>query len=147
MKQLLHDLIYIPPIFGYIFILVILIMLILIPLGFKYKKNLLSKYLNWYSHYSNPYFVSVGCILFGIPVASVTLLLWMAHINTNSKEYITIRKENDSIVIDSHTLFIKSTKLPIKKEFDDKIIVEKEDINYNNVEYTIYKRHLDNSSN
>lgn len=146
MKQLLHDLIYIPPIFGYIFILIILIILILIPLGFKYKKNLLSKYLNWYSHYSNPYFVSVGWILFGIPVASVTLLLWMAHVNTNSKEYVTIRKENDSIVIDSHTLFIKSTKLPIKKEFDDKVIFEKEDINYNNVEYTIYKRHLTEDS-
>ena len=136
MKQLLHDLIYIPPIFGYILILVILIMLILIALGFKFKSN---KPANWYIHYSNPYFVSVGWILFGIPVASVTLLFWMAHINTN-------RKENDSIVIDSHSLFIKSTKLPIKKEFDDKVIVEKEDINYNNVEYTIYKRHLTEDS-
>ena len=70
----------------------------------------------------------------------------MANVNTNSKEYVTIRKENDSVVIDSHTLFIKNTKLPIKKEFDDKIIVEKEDINYNNVEYTIYKRQLTDSS-
>ena len=146
MKQLLHDLIYMPPIFGYAFMLVILSILILIPLGFKYKKNLLSKYLNWYSHYNNPYFVAVGWILFGIPVASVTLLLWMAHVNTNSKEYVTIRKENDSIVIDSHSLFIKSTKLPIEKEFDDKVIVEKEDINYNNVEYTIYKSHLTEDS-
>ena len=142
MKQLLHDLIYIPPIFGYIFILVILIMFILIALGFKYKSN---RPTNWYSHYSNPYFVSVGWVLFGIPVASVTLLLWMAHINTNSKEHVTIRKENDSVVIDSHSLFIKSTKLPIKKEFDDKVIVEKEDINYNNVEYTIYKRYIADS--
>lgn len=142
MKQLLHDLIYIPSIFGYIFILVILIMLILIALGFKFKSN---KPANWYSHYSNPYFVSVGWILFGIPVASVTLLLWMAHINTNSKEHVTIQKENDSVVIDSHSLFIKSKKLPIKKEFDDKVIVEKEDINYNNVEYTIYKRYIADS--
>ena len=133
-----------PSLFGYAFISVILIMLILIAFIFKYKSN---RPANWYSHYRNPYFVSVGWILFGIPVASVTLLLWMAHINTNSKEHVTIRKENDSIVIDSHTLFIKSTKLPIKKEFDDKIIVEKENINYNNVEYTIYKRQLDNSSN
>lgn len=145
MKQLLHDLIYIPSIFGYIFILVILIMFILIPLGFKYKTNLPSRYLNWYSHYRNPYFISLGWILFGIPVASVTLLLWMAHINTNSKEHVTIRKENDSIVIDSHSLFIKSKKLPIKKEFDDKVIVEKEDINYNNVEYTIYKLYIADS--
>ena len=144
MKQLLHDLIYMPSLFGYAFIGIILIMLILIAFGFKYKSN---RPANCYSHYSNPYFVSVSWILFGIPVASVTLLLWMAHINTNSKEYVTIRKENDSVVIDSHTLFIKSTKLPIKKEFDDKIIVEKEDINYNNVEYTIYKSQLDNSSN
>lgn len=145
MKQLLHDLIYIPPIFGYIFILVIVIIFILIALGFRYKTNLYSKHLNWYSHYRNPYFISVGWILFGIPVASITLLFWMAHINTNSKENVTIRKENDSIVIDSHSLFIKSTKLPIKKEFDDKVIVEKEDINYNNVEYTIYKRHIADS--
>lgn len=143
MKQLLHDLIYMPSLFGYAFIGVILIILILIAFGFKYKSN---RPANWYSHYNNPYFVSVGWILFGIPVASVTLLLWMAHINTNSKEHVTIRKENNSIVIDSDSLFIKSTKLPIKKEFDDKIIVEKEDINYNNVEYTIYKRHLTGDS-
>lgn len=142
MKQLLRDLIYIPSLFGYAFIGVILIMLILIALGFKFKSN---KPANWYSHYSNPYFVSIGWILFGIPVASVTLLLWMAHINTNSKEHVTIRKENDSIVIDSHTLFIKSTKLPIKKEFDNKVIVEKEDINYENVEYTIYKHYIADS--
>ena len=114
-------------------------MLILIAIGFKFKSN---RPANWYSHYNNPYFISVGYILFGIPVASVTLLLWMAHVNTNSKEYVTIRKKNDSIVIDSHSLFIKSTKLPIKKEFDDKVIVEKEDINYKNVEYTIYKRYM-----
>ena len=142
MKQLLHDLTYIPSLFGYAFIGVVLIMLILIALGFKFKSN---KPANWYSHYSNPYFVSVGWILFGIPVASVTLLLWTAYVNTNSKEHVTIRKENDSIVIDSHSLFIKSTKLPIKKEFDDKIIVEKEDINYENVEYTIYKRYIADS--
>lgn len=139
MKQLLHDLIYIPSLFGYAFIDVILIMLILIALGFKFKSN---RPANWYSHYNNPYFISVGYILFGIPVASITLLFWMANVNTNSKEYVTIRKENDSVVIDSHTLFIKNTKLPIKKEFDDKIIVEKEDINYENVEYTIYKRYI-----
>ena len=143
MKQLLHDLIYIPSLFGYAFIGVILIMLILIALGFKFKSN---RPANWYSHYNNPYFISVGWILFGIPVASVTLLFWMAHINTNSKEYVTIKQENDSIVIDSHSLFIKNTKLPIKKEFDDKIIVEKENINYNNVEYAIYKRHLTKDS-
>lgn len=142
MKQLLHDLIYIHPLFSYAFIGVILIMLILIAIGFKFKSN---RPANWYSHYNNPYFISVGYILFGIPVASVTLLLWMAHVNTNSKEYVTIRKENDSVVIDSHTLFIKNTKLPIKKEFDDKIIVEKEDINYENVEYTIYKRYIADS--
>lgn len=143
MKQLLHDLIYMPSLFGYAFIGVILIILILIAFGFKYKSN---RPANWYSHYSNPYFVSVGWILFGIPVASVTLLLWMSYINTNSKKYVTIKKENDSIVIDSHSSFIKSTKLPIKKEFDDKVIVEKEDVNYNNVEYTIYKRHLTEDS-
>ena len=131
-----------PSLFGYAFIGVILIMLILIAFGFKYKSN---RPANWYSHYRNPYFISLGWILFGIPVASVTLLLWMAHINTNSKEHVTIRKENDSIVIDSHSLFIKSTKLPIKKEFDDKVIVEKEDINYENVEYTIYKRYIADS--
>lgn len=143
MKQLLRELIYIPSLFGYAFIGVILIMLILIALGFKFKSN---RPANWYSHYNNPYFISIGYILFGIPVASITLLFWMANVNTNSKEYVTIRKENDSVVIDSHTLFIKNTKLPIKKEFDDKIIVEKEDINYNNVEYTIYKRQLTDSS-
>lgn len=143
MKQLLRELIYIPSLFGYAFIGVILIMLILIALGFKFKSN---RPANWYSHYNNPYFISICYILFGIPVASITLLFWMANVNTNSKEYVTIRKENDSVVIDSHTLFIKNTKLPIKKEFDDKIIVEKEDINYNNVEYTIYKRQLTDSS-
>ncbi len=58
------------------------------------------------------------------------------------KNMSQFEKKNDSIVIDSHSLFIKSTKLPIKKEFDDKVIVEKEDINYKNVEYTIYKRYM-----
>lgn len=130
MKQLLHNLIDIPVLFGYVVIGAIIIALILVAIGFRLRDY-------YYNNDKNPYFISAALIMVGIIIAQLFLVLRMSYIDDHSQEYVTVRKEHDSIVVDSANSFITSKKLPIKKQLDDTIIVE-----YNGVDYVIYDYQL-----
>ena len=130
MKQLLHALMDMPAISGYIAIIAITITLILIGIGFKLR--------NYYrNNDKNPYFISAALIGVALIIIQLFVVLRMSYIDDHSLEYVIVRKETDSIVVDSTSLFITNKKLPIKKQFDDTIIVE-----YNGVDYVIYDYQL-----
>lgn len=130
MKQLLHNLIDIPAIFGYVVISAVIIALILVAIGFKLR--------DYYGNNDkNPYFISAILTGVGLIIIQIFVVLRMSYIDEHSLEYVAVRKENNSIVVDSTSLFIVSKKLPIKKQFDDTIIVE-----YNGVDYVIYDYQL-----
>ena len=130
MKQLLHNLIDIPAIFGYIAIGAVIIALILVAIGFKIR--------NYYSNNDkNPYFISAALIGVTLIIIQIFVVLRMSYIDDHSLEYVTVRKETDSIVVDSASSFIIGKKLPIKKQFDDTIIVE-----YDGIDYVIYDYQL-----
>ena len=61
----------------------------------------------------------------------------MSYINERVRDYVSVRKENDSIVINSHSMFVENKTLPIKQQFGETIIVE-----YNNVDYVLYEYQL-----
>lgn len=130
MKQLLHNLIDIPALFGYIVIGAIIIALILVAIGFRLR--------DYYGNNDkNPYFISAALIGATLIILQLFVVFRMSYIDDHSLEYVTVRKEADSIVVDSTSSFITGKKLPIKQQFDDTIIVE-----YNGVDYVIYDYQL-----
>lgn len=130
MKQLLHELIDIPAIFGYAIIGIIAIALILAGIGFKNR--------HYYDYDDrNPYFISASIIGATLIIAQLFVVFRLSYIDDHSLEYVTVRKETDSVVVDSTSSFIASKKLLIKKQFDDVTIVE-----YNGVDYVIYDYQL-----
>lgn len=130
MKQLLHALIDMPAIFGYITIIAIIIASILVAIGFKLR--------DYYGNNDkNPYFISAVLIGVSLIIIQLFVVLRMSYIDDHSLEYVTVQKETDSIVVDSTSSFITGKKLSIKKQFDDIIIVE-----YNGIDYVIYDYQL-----
>lgn len=130
MKQLLHNLIDIPVLFGYVVIGAIIIALILVAIGFRLRDY-------YYNNDKNPYFISAAVTGATLIILYLFLVFRISYIDDHSLEYVTVRKETDSIVVDSTSSFINNKKLPIKQQFGDTIIVE-----YNGVDYVIYDYQL-----
>lgn len=100
MKQLSHNLMDIPALFGYLLIGAIIIALILVAIGFKMRHC-------YYNDDKNPYFISAAVTGATLIILYLFLVLRMSYIDDHSQEYVTVRKEADSIVVDfsSHHLF------------------------------------------
>ena len=60
-----------------------------------------------------------------------------SYIDEHVRDYASVRTENDTIIINSHSMFVENKTLPIKQQFGETIIVE-----YNDVDYVLYEYQL-----
>lgn len=129
MKQLLSHLTNIPSIIGYIIGGLLIISVILFAIAIKKSDD-------YYSD-KNPYLISsISCFAI-MTVIFLSASFRMSYINERARDYVSVRKENDSIVINSHSMFVKNKTLPIKQQFSETIIVECDDVDYVLYEYQL----------
>ena len=129
MKQLLSHLTNIPSIIGYILGGLLIISIILFAIAVKKSDD-------YYSD-RNPYLISAISGFAIMTVIFIGAALRAAHVDEYARDYVTVRKESDAIVIDSRSMFIENKRLPIKQQFGETIIVE-----YNDVDYVLYEYQL-----
>ena len=129
MKQLLSHLTNIPPIIGYILGGLLIISIILFAITVKKSDD-------YYSD-ENPYLISAISSFAIMTVIFIGAAFRTSYVDEHARDYVSVRKENDTIVIDSHSMFIENKTLPIKQQFGETIIVE-----YNNVDYVLYEHQL-----
>lgn len=85
----------------------------------------------------NPYLISA---ILGFSIMTVIFIgsaFRASYIDEHVRDYASVRKENGTIVIDSHSMFVENKTLPIKQQFGETIIVE-----YNDVDYVLYEYQL-----
>ncbi len=129
MKQLLSHLTNIPSIIGYIIGGLLIISVILFAIAIKKSDD-------YYSD-KNPYLISsISCFAI-MTVIFLSASFRMSYINERARDYVSVRKENDSIVINSHSMFVENKTLPIKQQFSETIIVECDDVDYVLYEYQL----------
>ena len=129
MKQLLSHLTNIPSIIGYILGGLLIISVIIFAIAIKKSDD-------YYSD-ENPYLISsISCFII-MTVIILGASFRMSYINERARDYVSVQKENESIVINSHSMFVENKTLPIKQQFSETIIVE-----YNNVDYVLYEYQL-----
>ena len=129
MKQLLSHLTNIPSIIGYIIGGLLIISVILFAIAIKKSDD-------YYSD-TNPYLISsISCFAI-MTVIFLSASFRMSYINERVQDYVSVRKENDSIVINSHSMFVENKTLPIKQQFSETIIVECDDVDYVLYEYQL----------
>lgn len=129
MKQLLSQLTNIPPIIGYILGGLLIISVILFAIALKKSDD-------YYSD-ENPYLISAISVFAIMTVIFIGSAFRTSYVDEHARDYISVRKENDTIVIDSHSIFIENKTLSIKQQFGETIIVE-----YNDVDYVLYEYQL-----
>ena len=129
MKQLLSHLTNIPPIIGYTLGGLLIIFIILFAVA-AIKSD------DYYSD-KNPYLISAISSFIIMTVIFIGAAFRASYVDEHARDYVSIRKENDTIVIDSHSMFVENKLLPIKQQFGETIIVE-----YNDVDYVLYEYQL-----
>lgn len=129
MKQLLSHLTNIPSIIGYILGGLLIISVIIFAIAIKKSDD-------YYSD-ENPYLISsISCFAI-MTVIFLSASFRMSYINERARDYVSVRKENESIVINSHSMFVENKTLPIKQQFSETIIVECDDVDYVLYEYQL----------
>lgn len=129
MKQLLSHLTNIPLTIGYILGGLLIISIILFAVATIKSDD--------YYRDKNPYLVSA---ILGFSIMTVIFIgsaFRASYIDEHVRDYASVRKENDTIIIDSHSMFVENKTLPIKQQFGETIIVE-----YNDVDYVLYEYQL-----
>lgn len=129
MKQLLSHLTNIPLTIGYILGGLLIISIILFAVAAIKSDD--------YYRDKNPYLISA---ILGFSIMTVIFIgsaFRASYIDEHVRDYASVRKENDTIIIDSHSMFVENKRFPIKQQFGETIIVE-----YNDVDYVLYEYQL-----
>lgn len=129
MKQLLSHLTIMPPIINYILGGLLIISVILFVVA-AIKND------DYYSD-RNPYLISAILGFITITIIFLGAAFRTSYVDEHVRDYVSIRKENDTIVINSHSMFIENKTLPIKQQFNETIIVEYDDVDYVLYEYQL----------
>lgn len=133
MTELLNELVKVPLLALVIFVLIIIGCMILAQFVDRYDKNHYGK-----NHYGkNPYLIAIISLLCLELLMIVGGTIYSEIVKSNVYEYVTIKKENDTINVKSHSIFVESKTFKIKETVNDITIVE-----YNGKEFVIRNQQL-----
>ena len=128
MTELLNELVKVPLLALVIFVLIIIGCMILAQFVDRYDKN----------HYGkNPYIITMIILLCLELLMIVGGTIYSEIVKSNIYDYVTIKKENDTIIVKSHSTFVESKTFKIKETVNDITIVE-----YNGKEFVIRNQQL-----
>lgn len=115
MTELLKELVEVPLFLNIITVIIIVGCMILAKVADHYDKN----------HYGkNPYLLAIIILLCLDVVFLVGMKIRYDIVKSNIYDYVTIKKENDNIIVKSHSTFVESKTFKIKETVNDINIVE-----------------------
>ena len=115
MTELLKELVKVPLFLNIITVIIIVGCMILVKVADHYDKN----------HYGkNPYLLAIIILLCLDVVFLVGMKIRYDIVKSNIYDYVTIKKENDNIIVKSHSTFVESKTFKIKETVNDINIVE-----------------------
>ena len=128
MTELLHELVTVPLFLNIITVIIIVGCMILAQFANRYDKN----------HYGkNPYLLAIIILLCLDVLFLVGMKIRYDIVKSNIYDYVTIKKENDTIIVKSHSTFVENKTFKMKEMVNDINIVE-----YEGTEFVVRNQQL-----